>query len=90
MPNGHEAHARLRKAITLADHLDAYGLSADQARDLTAGRRVDVATSAGVRFPSDETWAVVVETLKRREVQRARAGSAILAALPADPFEGLT
>jgi hypothetical protein len=87
--NPHEGNARLRKALRLADHLDAYRITAAKAASLTAGQRLDVATSAGVKLPSDATWALVVEALERRELHRARAENAILAAVPADPFQGL-
>lgn len=82
MPNPYESEARTRKAVAIADMLDAFGLTPEQASALAVGERLDVATAAGVKVPSEPTWEQAVGTLRQR--------LAVRAALPADPFAGLT
>lgn len=65
-----EAAARTRKAALLADVLAAHGATSAQAFDLPAFGRRAVAALAGVRPPSDATWAAVVALLRHREAQR--------------------
>lgn len=77
--NAHEAEARLRKAMAIADALDAAGITDV---DSLAPEVRDVAVAvAGVRPPSEATWAEVRTLLRKR--------AALRAALPADPFDGL-
>lgn len=81
MSNPWETEARQRKAIAIADMLDAFSISSDQAADLTAGERLDVATAAGVNTPSAATWDTTVAMLRAREECRV---------LVDDPFAGLS
>jgi hypothetical protein len=58
------AEARARKARRLAQACRDYGVTADQALLLDREGRDALAGLAGVRAPSDETWALVVERLR--------------------------
>lgn len=70
--NGYEQAARERKAGLLADMLDAFKVTAEDARDLPVIARLDVATAAGVRIPSQETWDRACDLLEQRADFRAR------------------
>jgi hypothetical protein len=84
--NLHEEAARTRKAIALADILDAVTSDIPDPiawlRDAPAAVRLDAAECAGIRLPSEETWQLACSMLEGR--------LAVRAALTADPFEGLT
>lgn len=76
--------ARLRKAQALACVLDAAGaLGPDVTLMDGAGRRA-AETLAGVPLSSDVTWSLVADIVTSRRALRAR-----LAAVAADPFDGL-
>lgn len=79
--NLYEQEARERKARQLESVLDKR-LTAERLEVYTAAERTATASLAGVKYPSDDTWALVVE------YRRARAR--VEAAMPADPFAGLT
>lgn len=77
-PNPHEALARERKATALLPVCIRAGMSAAEAETATEAQRKLAAWAAGVKPPSDETWARVVEGLRRYEATKGE-----------DPFEGL-
>lgn len=79
--NVHEVEARNRKAVALASLLVAFGATPEFAEEMTARDRLDIATAAGVRTPSEETWAQAVRCLRTIHDTRAR--------FTADPFQGL-
>lgn len=86
MPNGANPYAdaaRLRKALALTDKLDAFGIDSRAAADLSVAARLDLATAAGARVPSSETWELVVGMLRAREESRVLATTV-------DPFMGLS
>ena len=62
-----EAAARTRKAALLADVLQRHGSTSADAFALSPLGRSVAAQLAGVRAPSDATWAAVVALLRHRE-----------------------
>lgn len=64
------AAARTRKAALLADVLERHGATSHQAFALPPSGRTMAAELAGVRLPSDTTWAAVVALLRHREASR--------------------
>lgn len=87
----HEQFARRRKAMTLADYCRANDISAavlmhDEWPEARDALRSAICVNAKVNPASAETWAVVVGLLGAKEPMPA----AMRAALPEDPFEGLT
>ena len=63
----HELPARILKAITLADHLDAAGIRSRRAAAMDAQQWAMLATAAAVHLPSAETQALAVSMLQARE-----------------------
>lgn len=81
--NPYEDAARIKKAHALADTVQAAGGTAQAAADLPHEDRLTAAAVAGVNPPSDATWELVVDLLRKREQAAER-----LADL-GDEFEGL-
>lgn len=73
MTTTHEAMARARKALRLADTLTSHGAAAETAEALTDTEWAKVARVAGVRVPSAATRALVVDLLRDRERRRPMA-----------------
>ena len=68
--NLHEARNRTAKALRLAHILIAHGATAAMAAALPPKGRSIAADLAGVRRPSDATWAIVEQLLRDRESPR--------------------
>jgi len=67
-----EPHARIVRAIALADLLDAAGISASDAGTMHPPEWRLVARAAGTnRIPSEQTRELVAMLLQRREAARA-------------------
>ena len=86
MTNVHEDLNRLRKAIRLADVLDAMGVDATVALRLTAEQWTLFARLAGTPDPKPECREVVSELLAARErtrerIRQANTGQPIVAAM---------
>lgn len=82
----YETQARRRKAVALSDYCRAHNITARWVTEMTATERREVCSLAFVNLASDETWAIVVGLLGAYEDMHP----AIAAALPSDPFEGLS
>lgn len=67
MSNAWEAAARQSKALALADVATGMGLSSEKVAALNDYQRSLLTNIANVRKPSVETWALVIETLRKRE-----------------------
>lgn len=67
-----EAAARTRKAALLADVLVRHGATSHEIFDLPPSGRAMAAAIAGVRLPSDATWAAVVALVRHRERTKDR------------------
>jgi hypothetical protein len=78
--NTREQDARERKATAISRNLRRFGWDerVDEVALFDDGQRRLAAKAAGQRQPSAETWALVVEKLRRP-----------LTAVPEDPFAGL-
>ena len=60
-------YARLRKALKIADYLQAGGIASCMAQVASAYDRELAAKAAGTPIPSVECWKIVVELLVSRE-----------------------
>ena len=80
----YEKQARLRKAVTLATHLQSRGITSDHIENMHPSMRAHHAAMAGVNEASDETWSMVGSMLQGHEAETAKAKKPGY-----DPFAGL-
>lgn len=64
--NKFEWARRIDKAWKLAAILQEHGATPEQAAGLSLKGRMEAAVAAGVRPPSDKTWALTVQYLANR------------------------
>lgn len=84
MADLHEGYARGVKATRLVLTVRSAGHTAEDVACWDDDRRAAVCVEANVRPASPETWAVVLGMLS------AESLAVLDAALPVDPFDGLT
>lgn len=68
--NVYEELARLRKAIRLADALDAGGWTVENLHTLSRPQLTVIAKRTGVDVASTETWTEVLDLLASRKAAR--------------------
>lgn len=64
--NPYEKQNRFKKATLIADIIDKSDLSYEQIVSLSSAERDIVATLAGVKSPSEETWKIVIQLVEKR------------------------
>lgn len=64
--NPYEKQHRFKKATTLAKFFEDSSITIEQIEKLSASERSIVASLAGVKNPSEETWKLVLELTKKR------------------------
>lgn len=65
--NPYEKQNRFKKATLIADTIDKSSLTIEQIDKLSIRERDIIATLAGVKNPSEATWNIVLELVKKRK-----------------------
>lgn len=64
--NPYEKQHRYKKATVIADFIDSSEMTVEQLEKLSAQERTIIASLARVNSPSEETWNLVVDLVKKR------------------------